>query len=302
MNELTFLLSAMLASPALCAPLAQSLGQGLYAYISDNSASCNSVFLVGNDGVLVVDTGFDELAGRKLLTAIRAVTPLPVSYIVNTHYHRDHQAANGIVGPQADIFSTTWTRNRTIEILEHDLPRLQQQLTGEALESLRGVRYRPATVTTDRADIYLGNQQVHLEFHGPAHTMGDLVVEFPAQKAVATGDLFLNRSCPAMDRGSVLNWIRILEGLLATPAEVFVPGHFEVGSRKDLQRFHDYLAELRDQVAAQISAGASWEQVRSKLNMQAYADFRQFPNFNATFEENAHVLYTELSQRKKESK
>lgn len=301
-NAPAVVLLAMIAGAAAAAPVVHSLGQGLYAYISDNDASCNAVFLVASDGVLVVDTGFDALAGEKLLAAIRAISPLPVRYIVNTHYHRDHQAANGIVGPQAEVFSTAWTRKRTLDFLHNDLPRLEQQLTGDARESWRTVRYRAATITTDNADIYLDSQQVHLEFHGPAHTMGDLVVEFPAQKAIATGDLFLNRSCPAMDRGSVLNWIHTLEQLLASPAETFVPGHFELGSRKDLQRFHDYLAALRDQVTAQVSAGASWDQVRQRLDLRAYGDFRQFPNFHATFEDNAHVLYTELSQTKKESK
>ncbi len=184
------LLLAMVVGTALGAPSVHSLGQGLYAYISDNDASCNSVFLVGNDSILVVDTGFDAPAGEKLLAAIRAISPLPVRYIINTHYHRDHQAANGIVGPQAEVISTAWTRDRTVDFLQHDLPRLQQQLTGDARESLAGVRYRTATITTNKADIYVGSQQVHVEFHGPAHTMGDLVVEFPTQKTVATGDFF----------------------------------------------------------------------------------------------------------------
>jgi glyoxylase-like metal-dependent hydrolase (beta-lactamase superfamily II) len=174
---------------------------------------------------------------------------------------------------------------------------MQHQLTGEALRSLRSVAFRAATITTNDADIFVDGQRVHAEFRGPAHTMGDLVVEFPAQKVVATGDLFLNRSCPAMDRGSVLNWIQILEQLLASPAQTFVPGHFEIGSRQDLQRFHDYLAALRDQVASQVSAGASWEQVLQHLNMQAFSNFRQFPNFHATFEDNAHVLYNELTKK-----
>ena len=283
---MSVVLVAVLGSALTGAAQVHPLGEGLYAYISDNEASCNSVFLVGSDRILVVDTGFDAAAGEKLLRAISAISALPVRYIVNTHYHRDHQAANGIVGPQADIFSTASTRARTLELLQRD----------------HGVGYRAATITTDKAEIYLhtkvGEQQVHLEFFGPAHTMGDLVVEFPAQKVVATGDLFLNRSCPAMDRGSVLNWIHSLEQLLATPAQTFVPGHFELGSRKDLQRFYDYLATVRDQAARQVSAGTSWEQVRQRLDMRDYADFRQFPNFHATFEDNAHVLYTELTQNK----
>lgn len=295
-------LAGALATIAVAAPATQPLGNGLYAYISDNDASSNSVFLIGKDSILVVDTGFDRLAGEKLLTAIRAISPLPVRYIINTHYHRDHQAANGIVGPQADVIATAFTRTATLSFLEKDMPRLKQHLTGEALASLKSVEYRVATITTEKADIYVDNHPVHIEFRGPAHTMGDIVVEFPEQRVVATGDLFLNHSSPAMDRGSVLNWIQILEQLLATPAQTFVPGHFEVGSRQDLQRFHDYLAALRDQVSAQLKAGATWEQVAQNLHMQAFADFRQFPNFHATIADNAHVLYNELKGQQEVSK
>jgi glyoxylase-like metal-dependent hydrolase (beta-lactamase superfamily II) len=301
-KRLAVLILLVVTFTASAAPLAHPLGSGLYVYISDSDSSCNSVFLVGKDEILVVDTGFDGAAGEKLLAAIREVSLLPVRYIINTHYHRDHQAANGIVGPQATVISTSYTRDRTIAFLEHDLPRIRQQLTGEALQSLQTVAFRAATIATNDADIFVDGQRVHAEFRGPAHTMGDLVVEFPAQKVVATGDLFLNRSCPAMDRGSVLNWIKILEQLLASPAQTFVPGHFEIGSRQDLQRFHDYLAVLRDQIASQVAAGASWEQVRQHLNMQAFSNFRQFLNFHATFEDNAHVLYNELTKKKDDAK
>jgi cyclase len=269
------------AACAVCGPLVHPLGQGLYAYISDNDASCNSVFLVGQDAILVVDTGFDIRAGENLLSAIRAVSKLPVKYIVNTHYHRDHQAANGLIGPQSEVLTTAFTRQRTLDFLKRPPA---------------GTDFRAATITiTDAADIYVDDQRVHLEHPGPGHTMGDLVVSFPAQKVMATGDLFLNGSCPAMDRGSVLNWIHTIETMLGSPAEKFVPGHFGIGSRQDLQRFHDYLAALRDQVAAQIAAEASWEQTRQRLDMSRFSDFRQFPNFHATFADNASVLYQELA-------
>lgn len=273
---------ALAAGMAYASPAPQSLGGGLYAYVSDNDASCNSVFLVAKTGILVVDTGFDDAEGAKVLAAIRSVSALPVRYIVNTHYHRDHQAANGIVGPVSEVVSTPFTRQRTIELLNHPMA---------------SVHFRAATIVVpSEADIYLDDQQVHLEFSGPAHTMGDLVVYFPAQRVVATGDLFLNHTSPAMDRGSVVNWIRVLEKILKTPAETFVPGHFEVGSRSDLQRFHDYLADLRDQVEAQVARKASWEQVRESLDMKKYSDFRQFPNFHATFTDNALAIYRELTK------
>jgi len=270
---------------ALAGPSAQSLGRGVYAYISDNDASCNSVFLVGQTGILVVDTGFDDVEGAKLLAAIRSVSPLPVRYIINTHYHRDHQAANGVVGPESQVVSTLFTRQRTIEMMNHPLT---------------SVHFRPAAITmATEADIYLDGQQVHLAFSGPAHTMGDLVVSFPAQGIVATGDLFLNHSSPAMDRGSVLNWIHTLEKILATRAEIFVPGHFEVGSRRDLQCFHDYLADLWDQVSAEVTRGKPWNEISRYLDMRRYSDFRQFPKFHATFVDNASMIYQELNRADK---
>jgi len=271
---------------AFSAPVPQPLGGGLYAYISDNDASCNSVFLVGKEAILVVDTGFDVAAGEKLLSAIRSVSSLPVRYIVNTHYHRDHQAANGIIGPPSEVLSTMFTRERTLAMMN---------------QHLADVRFRPATIAiNEAADIYIDDQRVHLEFPGPAHTMGDLIVYFPAQKVVATGDLFLNHSSPAMDKGSVLNWIHALEKMLSTQSATFVPGHFELGSRADLQRFHDYLADLRDQIAAGVVRGTPWEQIRQTLSTRRFSDFRQFPNFHATFADNAAVIYAELTQKTKE--
>src|SRR5579884_3468478 len=184
------LLVGALSTITAAGPKTQSLGNGLFAYISDNAASSNSVFLAGKECILVVDTGFDGTAGEKLLRAIRAISPLPVRYIINTHYHRDHQAANGIVGPQAEIITTAFSRSATLAFLQNDLPRLKERLTGEALASLDSVAYRVATITTDKADIYIDNHPVHIEYRGPAHTMGDLIVEFPEQRVIATGDLF----------------------------------------------------------------------------------------------------------------
>ena len=74
----------------------------------------------------------------------------------------------------------------------------------------------------------------------------------------------------------------------------FVPGHFEVTSSQGLRRFHDYLAALRDQVSRLIEAGASLDRVRAGIQMEDYADFRQYPQWRATFADNAEVLYREL--------
>jgi len=113
----------VLLFPLLCAemsatPSVKSIGPGLYAYISDNDSSSNATFLVGSKGILVVDTGFDGQEGGKLLQAIRGVSSLPVQFIVNTHYHRDHQGGNSVVGPSAVVISTDYTRDRTLAVIQ----------------------------------------------------------------------------------------------------------------------------------------------------------------------------------------
>src|ERR1700675_1391328 len=97
-------------------PRVDSLGPNLYAYISDNDGSANSTFLIGPKSILVVDSGIDRTEGEKLLREIRKISPLPVAYIVNTHYHPDHQGGNGVVGPDATIISSPFTREKTIAV------------------------------------------------------------------------------------------------------------------------------------------------------------------------------------------
>ena len=89
------------------------IGPDLYAYISDNDASANSTFLVSDHGIFVVDTVLNAEEGRKMLAEIRKVSQAPVRWIVNTHYHPDHRGGNSVVGPDAIIISTAFTRSKT---------------------------------------------------------------------------------------------------------------------------------------------------------------------------------------------
>jgi len=262
------------------APQVKPIGPGLYAYISDNDSSANSTFLVGSKGILVVDTGFDAKEGGKLLRAIRNVSPLPVLFVVNTHYHRDHQGGNTVVGPLAVVISTHWTRERTLSVMQSSPD-----------------SFRPVDVTfQDRLTIHLDPYSAEIYFPGKAHTSGDALVYFPQQRAIAMGDLFLNRCSPAMDVGSAENWIRALDQVLAKPLEAVVPGHFELSTKVDLQRFRDYLSDLFQQVKALHDKGAKLEQVRREIHMEKYSDFRQYPQYHATFSDNAETIYQQLEE------
>ena len=275
-------LSVILLCVAFCLPVlghaaaARKIGPDLYAYISDNDASANSTFLVSRQGILVVDTGLNAQEGGKLLAEIRKVSQAPVRWIVNTHYHPDHRGGNSVVGPDAIIISTEFTRS-------HAKKPSQENSVEE-------------TVGPKGLVLYLGGHEVRIYHPGPAHTQGDLIVYFSDERAISTGDLFLTNSCPAMDDGDLENWITALDHMLALPVEQVVPGHFELATKSELQHFRNYLADLRDQVAGMYRKGMPLDRIQAALALGAYKNFRQYPNYEATFKDNAAAYYRQLEK------
>jgi cyclase len=268
---------------ALACAQTQKIGDRLYAYISRNDSSSNSVFLVGDNGILVVDTGVNESEGRKLLKEIRKVSPLPVRWIVNTHDHRDHRGGNVAVGPDAIVISSAFTRNKALSGRKAG-----DRATGYELNE---------TVGPEGITLFLGPHPVRVYPAGPAHTRGDVLVYFPDQQAIATGDLFLNASCPYMDDGDLENWIAALDQVSALPVAHVVPGHFAIAGRSELRHFRDYLADLQSQVARMDREGLTLNEIQKRLDLLAYHDLRQFPKFEATFADNAAAYYRQLRRR-----
>jgi glyoxylase-like metal-dependent hydrolase (beta-lactamase superfamily II) len=283
--------AAASAVSAASGPVVEQVAPNLYAYISDNDHSANSTFLVGPASILVVDAGLNRTEGGKLLREIRKVSPLPVAYIVNTHYHPDHQGGDGVVGPDAAIISSPFTREKTVD--------LAARMGAAGSNGDSGFAFRPATMTlSQELTIYLGENPVEIHAAWPAHTMGDVYVYFPKQRTVASGDLYLTRSLPDMDDGSAAHWVEDLDQILSLPADHFVPGHFEVGTRQTIQHFRDYIADLNAQVQQMVKAGATEEQVRQKVQLPKYDDLRQFPQYKATYADNAAAVFHQLHDSK----
>jgi len=198
-----------------------------------------------------------------------------VRWIVNTHYHPDHRGGNSVVGPDAIIISTEFTRS-------HAKKPSQENSVNEIVA--KGLMF------------YLGGHEVQIYHPGPAHTQGDLIVYFSDERVISTGDLFLTNSCPAMDDGDLENWITALDHMLALPVEQVVPGHFELATKSELQHFRNYLADLRDQVAGMYRKGMPLDRIQAALALDTYKNFRQYPNYEATFKDNAAAYYRQLEK------
>ncbi len=93
------------------------VADGIYAAIRKEppglTTNANSVFIINDDDVIVVDTTLTPGTARELLAALRKLTSKPVRYVINTHWHDDHIMGNQVFReafPQAEFIAHANTR------------------------------------------------------------------------------------------------------------------------------------------------------------------------------------------------
>lgn len=246
-----------------------TLAEGVYAARvlprPDAYAFANSLVVLGEDGVLVVDTQQSATAAGVLVEIVRSLTSLPVRWVVNTHWHGDHVYGNQAWAdafPDARFLAHPATRaamqdegvrRRDEELaslpgsiaerrrwLEENVGPDGTPLTAEQreqvayslrlrvvyLDDLRALRWvLPEGAVTDRTVLDLGGREVELLPMGPAHTPGDVAVLVPDAGVLAVGDL-LEEAAPWIEGADLAGWARALGELGAIGGVRFiVPSH-----------------------------------------------------------------------------
>jgi cyclase len=258
------MLSAVLAAVVLCAlalaadaPVPDfklvKLGDGVWAAIGSDGgkAGANAGFVIGEDGVAVVDTFEDPGAAKQLLAEIRKITPLPIRFVVNTHYHLDHVNGN-------DVFATAGAtvlaqRNVRDWMRTENLKWWGDKIKPEVKARVESLKL-PDVVYDSGLDLYLGSRKLEVRSY-PGHTGGDSIVYVHDAGVVFCGDLFWKEHIPNMIDATSDAWIKTLDELVGSGAGKFVPGHGEPGTSLDVKAFRQYLVDLRAAVGRAQAAG-----------------------------------------------
>jgi glyoxylase-like metal-dependent hydrolase (beta-lactamase superfamily II) len=225
-------------------------------------AGGNMALSAGGDTVFLVDDQFAPLAAR-IKAAISAITPKPVQWLLNTHFHFDHTGGNEAFGSTGSV------------IVAHD--NVRRRMSVDQLLNLAGNSQTqqaapkvalPVVTVAGEVTFHVNGDEVHA-FHVPrAHTDGDLIVHFRRSDVVHMGDVFFNGMYPFIDLGSGGSpdgVIAAMDRVIALAGEQtrIIPGHGPLATRGDLLAHRTMLATVWQRVKELRAAGRSDAEVRA---------------------------------------
>lgn len=200
------------------------------------------------EGLILIDDKYPENV-PDVLAQVKAVSSLPIKYLLNTHHHGDHASGNVTI------------RQMGIDIIAHKNIRanfLRIKQPGE-----------PNIVFADQAAVYLGGVEVQLFYLGRGHTNGDTVIYFPDLKTVHTGDLIID-GMPVIDYdggGSAIEFVKTIDNLLKMDFDTMIPGHGRVMKKDDVRAYRARFAEMNRRMRELARKKIPKDQVQAQLKL-----------------------------------
>ncbi len=298
---LVILFSAALGAQAITAPYdVREIAPGVFVhegryelFTPRNFGNVsNTGFIVGRDGVAVIDTGGSPRVGADLLKAIRAQTDLPITFVINTHMHPDHVFGNAAFVDEKPTFVGHRKLPRALAARARRYLKANEELLGK--EAFDGTQIiAPTLLVEDKLKVDLGDRVLILEAHKTAHTDNDVTVYDKQTGTLFLGDLLFAKHVPALD-GSIRGWLALLDQLSQRkdvarvvpghgPASVDWPDAFAAEKR--------YLARIADDVRTFIEQGRTLAQAAKEAGLSEKDAWLLFDAYHAR---NVSAAFAEL--------
>jgi glyoxylase-like metal-dependent hydrolase (beta-lactamase superfamily II) len=227
----------------------------------------NIAVLTGNDGKLLIDSGF-TVSRARIAAALHDLSSDPITRLINTHWHIDHTDGNA------------WVHSAGATITAHENTK-KRLSTSTRVE---GWSYTfppapagaiPTTVFDEEHHVHHNDTRIALRYYGAAHTDSDISVLFEEADIIHVGDTWWNGFYPFIDYstgGSIDGMIRASGKNLTvvTDKTIVLPGHGPVGNKAGLTEYHDMLVAIRNNVAELKKQGKSLSETIAAKPTAAY--------------------------------
>lgn len=252
------------------------------AYWTSGGAGANTGFIVGRNGVIVIDAKMTANSAKEMLADIGKVTSKPVTHVILTHSDADH--VNGLAGfPKGLVIISQENCRKEIEDAVN---------SPSAAPATAALRDHLPTQTVDKTqDMTIDGVRLRLVYFGPGHTSGDLMVYWPREKILYAGDILtMQVPYPLVHRekhGSAEGMVRNLRGIAALDVTTYVPGHGDLQTKAAVQkRLADAQARVAE-VKTLFAQGKTLAEVRTTVGL-ANQTVAGIPSFT-------EVAYRDLS-------
>ncbi len=272
------------------------------------NVGANSPIILTDTEAIVIDSEITPAAARALVADMKAITSLPVRYVIDSHYHYDHAHGNQVFMADAQVIGHENTRKRLLtnvleqytflssvepvpariaslrqRIADEKDPQakvtLERQLASNAayLEQVKETKVTPPNVTFDRKmTLYRGGREIQLLYLGRGHTDTDVVVYLPKERIVCSGDL-MESIISYMGDAYAEEWIATLDRLKTLDFDTVMPGHGVVFKGKaKIDAFQAYLRDVLQQTSALRKQGLSADAAAAKIDVTKYRT--EFPS------------------------
>jgi cyclase len=275
-------------------------------------AGGNITVQIGDDGVLLVDTGLAQNA-EKVVAAVRTLSNKPIRYIINTHVHPDHVGGNDVLGRLGSTIAggnVGAGAGVGAAILAHEnvLNRMSAPTGQQA--PFPTTAWPTDTFITKQKELFFNGESLQIIHQPSAHTDGDSIVYFRRSDVISAGDLFVTTTYPFIDEargGNITGIIAALNNMLdiAIPKAMqeggtyIIPGHGRLTDEADLLEYRDMITIIRDRIQDGVKRGQTLEQVKAgKPTLDYDARWGATSGFWTT-DQFIEAVYKDLSKAKK---
>jgi glyoxylase-like metal-dependent hydrolase (beta-lactamase superfamily II) len=235
------------------------IADNIYSYVDvkkgspQKSFGANAGIIIGQDGILVIDTLISAKEAKRFIKDIRSVSDKPIRYVINTHYHLDHAFGNSEFAKLGAVIIAQEKCNKNLE--EKGAAALKNAKNyGLSEADMEGTAIAlPFLTFRDKMELELGNQKIELIYPGPSHSDDSILVYLPDQKILFTGDILFTNYHPFLAEGNLEGWGKVLDRIMAMDVNKIIPGHGPLSGKEDLQKMKEYLVAF-DSKAKELSA------------------------------------------------
>jgi glyoxylase-like metal-dependent hydrolase (beta-lactamase superfamily II) len=270
-----------------------------YAYTAEGDP--NTGIVIGDDGVMVIDTQATPVMAQDVIRRIREVTDKPIKYVVLSHYHAVRVLGASAYGAQ-QIIASRGTYELIVERGEADMkseierfPRLFR-----AVESIPGLTW-PSIVFERELTVWMGSLEVKILHLGRGHTKGDTVVWLPKQKVLFSGDLVEYAATPYTGDAYLTDWPATLDAIAALRPEKLVPGRGDALQTPEqvargLADTRAFVTQMFESVKAGARAGRPLREVYEETYAKLKPSFGQWVIFDHCMPFDVSRAYDEATQ------